>query len=153
MSAEDNLRRLGLTLPIGLTSLANYVPWRRAGDMLYLAGPGPRKPDGGWYIGQLGQNVTVSEGYEHARIAALALLGVARDVVGNLDGIEVIKVLGLVNAAPGFEEHPQVIDGCSDLFTAVLGEAGRHARSAIGVGSLPMNITVEIECVMHIRPG
>jgi enamine deaminase RidA (YjgF/YER057c/UK114 family) len=151
MSAEDNLAKLGLVLPPTPAPIANYISCRRAGSTLYLAGQGPRKADGGWHTGKLGQDVTVEEAYGHARLTGLSLLSLAKEAAGSLDAIEIVKVLGLVNATPDFTHHAQVIDGCSDLFIATLGEAGRHARSAIGVGSLPMNITVEIECIIQIR--
>ena len=102
-------------------------------------------------IGKVGRDVSVEEAYEHAKLVGLGLLAAAKAASGELAKIEVLKVLGMVNAVPEFTDQPQVINGCSDLFVAVLGERGRHARSAVGMGSLPLQITVEIEAVMRIH--
>jgi enamine deaminase RidA (YjgF/YER057c/UK114 family) len=150
MSAEDKLKEMGLTLPSVPTPLANYVPFRRAGDILYLSGQGPRKAEGGMYTGKVGAEVSVEEAYEHAKLVGLQLLATAKAAAGSLDKIEVLKLLGMVNGVPEFGDQPKVINGCSDLLVAVLGERGRHARSAVGMGSLPGGITVEIEAVMRV---
>jgi enamine deaminase RidA (YjgF/YER057c/UK114 family) len=150
MTAEDRLRELGLTLPKPSTPVANYLPFRRDGHVIYLSGQGPRRPDGTMHVGKVGLDVTVAEAYEHARLVGLGLLAVAKMAAGDLDKVEVLKVLGMVNAVPDFGEQPQVINGCSDLFVAVLGDRGKHARSAVGMGSLPNRITVEIEAVMRV---
>jgi len=150
MTAEDRLKALGLTLPKPPTPMANYVPFRRDGHVIYLSGQGPRRPDGTMHVGKVGLDVTVAEAYEHARLVGLGLLAVAKLAAGDLDHVEVLKVLGMVNAVPDFGEQPKVINGCSDLFVAVLGERGKHARSAVGMGSLPNRITVEIEAVMRV---
>ena len=152
MTPEDKLAKLGLKLPeIGKPQF-NYIPWKRAGDMLYLSGQGPRLADGSIPKGKVGKDVTVAQAYEHAKLTGLGLLAAAKQAVGDLSKIEVIKVLGMVNAAPDFAEQPSVINGCSDLFVEVLGERGRHARSAVGMGSLPHGMTVEIEVIMRIHP-
>ena len=150
MSAEDKLRELGLALPTVPTPVANYVPFRRAGDMVYLSGQGQRKADGSYHTGKVGRDVTWEEAYEHAKITALGLLAAAKIAAGGLDKVEIVKVLGMVNGVPEFADQPKVINGCSDLFVAVLGERGRHARSAVGMGSLPNNMTVEIEAVIRV---
>jgi enamine deaminase RidA (YjgF/YER057c/UK114 family) len=150
MSAEQKLAELGLKLPAVPTPVANYVPFKRDGHVIYLAGQGPRKADGGLITGKVGKDVTVEEAYEHAKIIGLQLLAAAKLAAGDLDKVEVLKVLGMVNAVPEFKDQPKVINGCSDLFVAVLGERGRHARSAVGMGSLPGQITVEIEAVMRV---
>jgi len=151
MSAEDNLKKLGLTLPAIPSPLANYVPFKRDGNTIYCSGQGPRKPDGSFHSGKVGKDVTIEQAYEHAKLVGLGLLAAARDAAGgSLDKVEVLKVLGMVNAVPEFTDQPKVINGCSDLFVAVLGERGRHARSAVGMGSLPNQITVEIEAVMRV---
>jgi enamine deaminase RidA (YjgF/YER057c/UK114 family) len=151
MSAEENLKKLGLTLPPIPKPLANYVPWKRDGNTIYLSGQGPRKADGTMHVGKVGKDVTIEQAYEHAKLVGLGLLAAARDAAGgSLDKVEVLKVLGMVNAVPEFTDQPKVIDGCSDLFMHVLGERGRHARSAVGLGSLPNQITVEIEAVMRV---
>ena len=151
MSAEENLKKLGLTLPAIPKPLANYVPWKRDGNTIYLSGQGPRRNDGTMHVGKVGKDVTIEQAYEHAKLVGLGLLAAAKDAAGgSLDKIEVLKVLGMVNAVPEFTDQPKVINGCSDLFVAVLGERGRHARSAVGMGSLPNQITVEVEAVMRV---
>jgi len=150
MSAEQKLAELGLTLPALPKPIGNYVPFKRAGDLIFLSGQGPRRPDGGPITGKVGRDVTVEEAYEHAKLIGLGLLAAAKQAAGDLDKVEVLKVLGMVNAAPEFKDQPKVINGCSDLFVAVLGERGRHARSAVGMGSLPNQITVEIEAIMRV---
>jgi enamine deaminase RidA (YjgF/YER057c/UK114 family) len=151
MSAEDNLKRLGLTLPNVPTPVANYVPWKRDGNTIYLSGQGPRDKDGKHITGTVGKDVTVEQGYQYAQLVGLNLLAAAKAAAGgSLEKVEVLKVLGMVNAVPGFGDQPKVINGCSDLFVNVLGDRGRHARSAVGMGSLPVNIPVEIEAVMRV---
>jgi enamine deaminase RidA (YjgF/YER057c/UK114 family) len=103
------------------------------------------------HVGKVGKDVTIEQAYEHAKLIGLGLLAAAKDAAGgSLDKVEVLKVLGMVNAVPEFTDQPKVINGCSDLFVAVLGERGRHARSAVGMGSLPNQITVEVEAVMRV---
>ncbi len=150
MSPEEKLRELGLALPTVPTPVANYVPFRRAGDIVYLSGQGPRKADGSYHTGKVGRDVTWEEAYEHAKTTALGLLAAAKMAAGGLDKVEILKVFGMVNGVPEFADQPKVINGCSDLFVAVLGERGRHARSAVGMGSLPNNMTVEIEAVIRV---
>jgi len=150
---ERRLARLGLVLPPAPAPVGRYVPYRRAGDLLFVSGQGPRLAGGGYHEGQVGTAVTVAEAYEHARLVGLQLLAVMRSALGSLDRVAgIVKLLGMVNAAPGFRDHPAVINGCSELLEAVFGEEGRHARSAVGMGSLPNNITVEIEAIVAIRP-
>lgn len=152
MSAEARLKELGIVLPPAPKPQANYVPFRLIGSMLYLSGQGPRDPQGKPLSGKVPSEVPVDVAYQHARLVGLGLLAVARDALGSLDRIEaVVKLLGLVNGTPDFGEHPKVINGCSDLFVEVLGERGRHARSAMGMGSLPNRITVEIEAIMAVK--
>jgi enamine deaminase RidA (YjgF/YER057c/UK114 family) len=150
MSPEEKLKELGLALPTVPTPVANYVPFRRAGDIVYLSGQGPRKADGSYHTGKVGRDVTWEEAYEHAKLTALGLLAAAKMAAGRLAKVEIVKVLGMVNGVPEFADQPKVINGCSDLFVAVLGERGRHARSAVGMGSLPNNMTVEIEAVIRV---
>jgi len=152
MSAEDKLKALGLSLPETPKPLANYVPFKRAGDLVFLSGQGPRYPDGSFATGKVGRDVTVEEAYEHAKLVGLGLLAAAKAAAGSLDKVEMLKLLGTVNGVPEFTDQPKVINGCSDLFVAVLGENGRHARSAVGMGSLPNNITVEVEAVLRVLP-
>jgi enamine deaminase RidA (YjgF/YER057c/UK114 family) len=151
MTPEAKLAQMGLTLPQIPKPVANYVSFKVSGDTLYLSGQGPRRNDGTMMTGKVGKDVTIEQAYEHAKLVGLGLLAAAKAAAGDLGRIEVLKVLGMVNAVPDFTDHPKVINGCSDLFVAVLGERGRHARSAVGMGSLPMNISVEIEAVMRIH--
>jgi enamine deaminase RidA (YjgF/YER057c/UK114 family) len=150
MSADDNLKKLGLTLPEMPAPIANYVRFKRVGDLVFLSGQGPRKPDGSNHTGKVGADVSWEQAYEHARLTGLGLLAAMKQAAGSLDKVEVIKLLGMVNATPDFTDHPKVINGCSDLVVAILGENGRHARSAVGMGSLPNNITVEIEAIIRL---
>ncbi len=150
---EHRLEQLGIRLPEMPSPIANYVRYKQVGELVFLSGQGPRKPDGSNHTGKVGLDVTVDEAYQHARLTGLGLLAAMRQAAGgSLNHVEVVKVLGMVNATPDFAMHPQVINGCSDLFVEVLGEQGRHARSAVGMGSLPNNITVEIEAIVRIRP-
>ncbi|MFM9888444.1 MAG: RidA family protein [Burkholderiales bacterium] len=150
MTPEEKLQSMGLTLPPVPTPVGNYVPFKRDGNTIYLSGQGPRRPDGTFISGKVGRDVTIEQAYEHAKIVGLQLLAAARAAAGDLGKVEVLKVLGMVNAIPEFGDQPKVINGCSDLFVAVLGDRGRHARSAVGMGSLPNQISVEIEAVMRV---
>jgi enamine deaminase RidA (YjgF/YER057c/UK114 family) len=150
MTPEQRLKALGLALPGYRGPSGNYVPLRQDGAVLYLAGQGLRREDGTYITGKVGQDIDAQAAYEHARLCALGLLSVAATVAGRLGRLEVLKVFGMVNAVPEFRDHPKVINGCSDLLVAVLGERGRHARSAVGMGSLPNGIPVEVEAVMRI---
>jgi enamine deaminase RidA (YjgF/YER057c/UK114 family) len=147
MTIGERLEELGLTLPEIGAPLGNYVHARRAGGLLFLSGKGPKAR------GKLGAGMSVDEGYRHARETGLVLIAALRDALdGDLDRVEaIVKILGFVNAAPDFEDHPKVINGCSDLFVEVFGERGRHARSAVGVASLPSGIAVEIEAIVAVR--
>ncbi len=145
MGHEARLKELGLILPNIADPAGSYEHAVRTGPLLFLSGKGPLGPEG-----RVGDEIGVDEAYEHARQTGLILLAVMRRELGSLDRVSrVVKVLGMVKAIPQFDRHPQVIDGCSDLFLTVFGEAGRHARSAIGVQSLPFGITVEIECIVE----
>jgi enamine deaminase RidA (YjgF/YER057c/UK114 family) len=151
MTPYDRLRTIGLALMTPAVPVANYVPFVLAGPFLYLSGQGPRQPDGSLHTGKVGAEVGVEEAYMHARTTGLNLLSVAHMALGDLGRItRVVKLLGMVNAVPDFTDHPRVIDGASDLFVSVFGEVGRHARSAVGMGSLPGNITVEIEAILEV---
>jgi len=152
MSAEKKLKELKIDLGAVSAPVANYVNAVRTGNLLFLAGKGPRAgADGKRPMGKVGREYTLEQAYEHARTVGLDLLAVMRSELGSLDRVKrVVKVLGMVNADPEFKDHPKVINGCSDLFVQVFGEAGKHARSAVGMGSLPMGIPVEIECIVEI---
>ena len=131
--------------------MGSYVPYRISGNLLFLSGQGPKEPEGDWLRGQVGTEVSVEEAYRRARLTGLRLLAITQSALGSLDRVgRVLKLLGFVNAPAGFKQHPAVINGCSDLFVEVFGEAGRHARSAVGVASLPEDISVEIEAILEI---
>lgn len=153
MSPEKRLKELNLDLGTVSAPVANYVNAVRTGNLLFLSGKGPRPGrDGTRATGKVGREFTAEQAYEHARSVGLDLLAVMRTELGSLDKVKrVVKVLGMVNAMPEFGDHPKVINGCSDLFVAVLGERGKHARSAVGMGSLPMGIPVEIECIVEVE--
>jgi enamine deaminase RidA (YjgF/YER057c/UK114 family) len=151
-SIERRLEQLGIVLPPTPKPMANYVTYSISGELLFLAGQGPRMADGSWHSGKLGKDVTVEEAYKHARIVGIRMLAVAKDALGTLDRVaQVVKLTGFVNCTPDFTQPPKVINGCSDLMVEVFGDAGRHARSAVGVASLPEGITVEIEGIFRIR--
>ncbi|MEA2780086.1 MAG: hypothetical protein QOK29_1630 [Rhodospirillaceae bacterium] len=142
----------GIVLPEAPAPVANFVTHVREGQFLFLSGQGPREADGRLHTGKVGATVSVDEAYAHARLTGINLIAVLEKALGDLSRVSrVVKLLGMVNATPDFTRHPQVIDGCSDLFMAVFGETGRHARSAVGLGSLPGNITVEIEAIVAVR--
>jgi len=152
VSAEQRLKELKLDLGAVSAPVANYVNAVRTGNLLFLAGKGPRAADGKRPSGKVGREFTAEQAYRHARSVGLELLAVMRAELGSLDRVaRVVKVLGMVNAVPEFQDHPRVINGCSDLFVEVFGERGRHARSAVGMGSLPMGIPVEIECIVEVE--
>ncbi|QRM33326.1 RidA family protein [Microvirga sp. VF16] len=150
-SPEARLAEIGIKLPPTARPLFTYVPFRLVGNLLFLSGQGPREPDGGYRSGVLGRDTSIEQGYQDARLTGLHLLAVAKEAVGDLSRVRsVVKLFGMVNATPDFSAHPAVINGCSDLLVEVLGDVGRHARSAIGMGSLPNGMTVEIEAVLEV---
>ncbi len=153
MTPYDRLAALGLTLPPPPAPIAAYVPFVREENILYLSGQGPRQADGRLRTGKVGAAIGIEQAYDDARLTGLNLLAVIHSAIGDLSKVRrVIKLLGMVNAVPDFEAHPKVINGCSDLLIEVFGERGRHARSAVGFGSLPDNITVEIEAIVAVEP-
>jgi enamine deaminase RidA (YjgF/YER057c/UK114 family) len=153
MSVEHRLKELNIELPKVGRPLGNYVHAKRVGNLLYLSGKGPESADGTMPRGKLGSGMSIEEGYRHARQVGLMLIAAIKDALGDdLDRVEgIVKVLGMVNATPDFEDHPKVVNGCSDLFVEVFGEAGRHARSAVGMSSLPAGIPVEIEVIVALK--
>ncbi|SDU45264.1 RidA family protein [Stappia sp. ES.058] len=151
MTPYDRLRELGLELPPVRKAAGAYVPGLLAGNLLFLSGRGGAHADSTVASGRVGETTTTEEAHVHARSAGLQLLAAAHAELGDLGRVQaVVKLLGMVNAVPGYREHPKVIDGCSELFLHVLGEAGRHARSAVGVGSLPHDMTVEVEAILLV---
>ncbi|MDQ2083632.1 RidA family protein [Xanthobacteraceae bacterium Astr-EGSB] len=148
---EQRLAALGLTLPPAPRPVADYVTHVREGSLLFVSGQGPRDHSGALKIGKVGGDTSLDEARAHAELTGLNLLAVLKAALGDLGRVRrVIKVLGMVNAVPEFGDHPKVIDGCSNLFVSVFGDAGRHARSAVGMGSLPNGITVEIEAIFAV---
>ena len=149
-SAEDNLKQKNIVLPPPTTPVANYVPAVRAGNLLFLSGSGP---DPSTPRGKVGKDLTLEQGYQASRSVGLNLLATARANLGSLDRVKrIVKVLGMVNSAPGFTDQPKVINGFSDLMVEVFGEAtGKHARSAVGMAELPFNIPVEIEMILEVE--
>jgi len=152
MSAEAKLTELNLELPPAPKPAGVYKPLVIAGDVCYVSGHGPLKPDGSMFVGRVGSEVDQQAGYDAARQTGLAILATLQTGLGSLDRVKrVVKILGMVNAAPDFQQHPAVINGCSELFAEVFGEEnGVGARSAVGMGSLPGNISVEIEAIFEI---
>jgi enamine deaminase RidA (YjgF/YER057c/UK114 family) len=151
MKTERRLKELGIELAPATSPLANYVNVVRTGNLLYLAGKGPGLPGQPMPSGKVGRDFTIEEAYKHARQTGLNLIAVMKMELGDLDRVKrVVKVLGMVNALPEFGHQPEVINGCSDLFVEVFGEKGRHARSAVGMSSLPGGIPVEIEVIVAV---
>jgi enamine deaminase RidA (YjgF/YER057c/UK114 family) len=145
------LSELGIALPPAPPPVANFVTHVREGSLLYLSGQGPREADGRLHTGKVGAAVAAADAYAHARLTGINLLAVMHEALGDLGRVRrVVKLLGMVNADPDFADHPTVINGCSDLLIEVFGEKGRHARSAVGFGSLPGRITVEIEAIVAV---
>lgn len=150
-SVEARMRELGLVLPPPAKPSGNYVPATQVGTIVYLSGVGPFA-DGTFVRGVVGDDLTVAEGYDAARKCGLVLLANLKAFVGDLDHVvRIVKVFGMVRCRPEFGEQPEVIDGCTDLFVEVFGDAGRPARSAVGMIALPRGIAVEIEAVIEVR--
>ena len=152
MGAEAKLKELGITLPPPAKPLGNYIPGVRVGNLLFLSGHGPERDGAPTVRGKLGRELSLEDGYKVAREVGLNLLGSARSILGSLDKVKrVVKVLGMVSSAEGFNAQPKVINGFSDLMVEVFGENGRHARSAVGMAELPSGIPVEIEMVLEVQ--
>jgi enamine deaminase RidA (YjgF/YER057c/UK114 family) len=148
---EAKLEELGIELPSPPQPVANYVNGVQAGNLIFLAGKGPRYADGTEITGKLGQDVSIEEGYEGARLTAINQLAVLKAMLGDLKRVKrIVKVLGMVNSDPNFVEQPKVVNGFSDLMVEVFGERGKHARAAVGMASLPRGQAVEIELVVEI---
>ena len=151
MSAEEKLKELGLTLPQPPTPVANYVRAVKTGNLLFVSGHGPYNDGKTKVSGKVGRELTLDEGYQVARNVALNCLATIKATIGDLDKVKrFVKLLGMVNCTDDFKDHPKVINGCSDLLVAIFGEAGRHARSAVGMQALPNQIPVEIEMILEI---
>lgn len=149
---EARLRELGIVLPDVAAPVANYVNAVRTGKLIFLAGKGPRQPDGAYITGKVGRDLSVQEGYEAARLVGINQLAALKAEIGDLGKVKrLVKVLGMVNAGPDFTQHPQVMNGFSDLMVAVFGDKGKHARSAVGMISLPLDIAVEVEMIVELK--
>jgi enamine deaminase RidA (YjgF/YER057c/UK114 family) len=152
MKIEDKLSKMGLSLPAAGKPVANYVPAVRSGSLVFLSGHGPVLDDGSLITGKVGADLTLEEGYNAARQVALILLASLKSEIGDLDRVRrIVKVLGMVNCTPDFVDQPNVINGASDLLVEIFGDKGRHARSAVGMNALPLNIAVEIEMIVEIE--
>jgi enamine deaminase RidA (YjgF/YER057c/UK114 family) len=151
---EARLKQLGLTLPPAAKPIASYVPAVRSGNLVFLAGAGPLADGKPTVTGKVGAELTEQQGYQAARATILVSLAALRAEIGSLDRVvRIVKLTGWVNSAPGFTRQPWVINGASDLLVEIFGEAGRHARSAVGANELPLNIPVEIEMIVEVGPG
>ncbi len=147
---DAKLKELGIELTKPSPPVANYVNITQSGKILFLAGKGPTKPEGGYVTGKVGRDLTVEEGYAAAQLVGIAQLSVLKDHLGDLSKVKrILKVKGMVNATSDFTNHPEVINGFSDMMVSVFGEKGKHARAAVGMGSLPRDIAVEIEMIVE----
>ena len=149
----DRIKELGITLPESPSPVANYIPVVKTGNLIYLSGVGPAdKPDGTSYTGKLGKDLSIDEGYDAARLTAVNIISRLNGFLDDLDQVkQIVKVLSMVNATPDFLDPPAVTNGCSDLLVEVFGDKGRHARSAIGVATLPGGMPIEIELIAEIE--
>jgi enamine deaminase RidA (YjgF/YER057c/UK114 family) len=152
MTPDERLAELGIELPAPSRPAGMYVPAVRTGNLLFLSGSGPARSDGTFVVGKVGRDLELDDARAAARLTGMQILAVLRAELGSLAAVtRVVKMLGMVNCAPGFNRTPQVIDGCSELLIEVFGEAGRGARSAVGMAELPFDIAVEIEVVVEIK--
>lgn len=149
---EAKLQELGIELSTPSAPVANYVNAVRTGNLIFLAGKGPRKADGENITGKLGADLSIEQGYEAARITGINQLSVLKAELGNLNKVKrIVKVKGMVNCTPDFKDQPKVVNGYSDLMVAVFGDRGKHARAAVGMGSLPSNIAIEVEMIVEVQ--
>jgi enamine deaminase RidA (YjgF/YER057c/UK114 family) len=149
---EERLKEKGIELTTPGPPVANYVNVVRVGNLLYLAGKGPTKPDGTNITGKLGKDLTIEQGYEAAKLTAINHIAVLKAELGDLSKVKrIVKVLGMVNCTEDFKDQPKVINGYSDLMVAIFGDKGKHARSAVGMYALPMNIAVEVEVIVEVE--
>jgi len=153
LSYEERAKSMGITIPKAATPVGAYLLAVQSGTLIFTAGQGPVKDGVPAYKGKIGRDLTVEDGYEAAKLAALNCLAAAKSVLGTLDRVErVVKVNGYVNSAPGFTDQPKVMNGASDVLAQIFGENGRHVRTSVGVNELPMNIAVEVELVLACKP-
>ena len=150
-TVDRRLAELNIALPVPSTPQANYVPFVRAGNLLFLSGQVPNGPNGPEFKGKLGAGFDIAQGQQAARLCALNLIAQAKSATGDLDRVvRVVKLTGFVNSAPDFVDQPKVVNGASDLFVEIFGDKGRHARSAVGVASLPSGVAVEVEAIFEV---
>ena len=153
MSFDAKLKALNIELPMAPKPVANYVPVVRAGDLLFLSGVLPSRDGQLILTGKLGQGITIEQGMEAAKVAALNALAIVRGEVGTLDKVKrIVKMVGHIASAPGFTDQPQVLNGASDLLVQIFGETGKHARVAVGAAELPRQAPVEIELIVQVAP-
>jgi len=151
-SPEENLKALGIVLPKLSAPIANYVTYVKTGNLIYFSGSGPAVADGGYIRGKLGKDMTIEQGREAARITGINMIANLKNAVGDLNKVKrIVKVLGMVNSTESFTDQPKVMNGFSDLMVAVFGEKGKHARSAVGMAALPLNMAVEIEMIVEVE--
>lgn len=149
---EQKLQKLGITLKSPPTPVANYVPAVQTGKLIFLSGQGPLQDNGEFITGKVGADISLEEAQKAARLTGVRLLEALKGQIGDLNKVNrIVKVLGMVNADPSFKQQPQVMNGFSDFMVEIFGEAGKHARSAVGMGSLPGNIAVEIEMIVELK--
>ena len=150
---EQKLKEMNIELPAPNKPMANYVKYVRTGNLVFLAGEGPRRADGSLITGKLGKDLTVEQGYEAAKLTAINMISTLKDAVGgDLKKVKrIVKVFGLVNCTDDFKDQPKVMNGFSDLLVAVFGENGKHARAAVGTNALPSGIAVEVEFVAEVE--
>ena len=152
MSIEEKLNQMGLQIPEDTGVAGNYLPGGKTGNLVFLSGAIPKLPDGSLICGKIGKQLTVEDGQQAAVQVTLNLLSNLKNIIGDLNKIErIIKVNGMINSTSEFEDHPKVLNGCSDLLVQLFEERGLHARSAIGVSSLPFNVAIEIEMVIEVN--
>lgn len=150
--AESRLKEKGIVLTTPASPIANYVNAVRVGNLLYLAGKGPQRTDNSYITGKVGHDLTIEQGYEAARLTAINHLAVIRAELGSLNKVKrIVKVLGMVNCTDSFTDQPKVVNGYSDLMVEIFGEKGKHARSAVGMAALPLNMAVEVEVIVEIE--
>ena len=150
--AETRLKEKGIVLTAPSAPVATYVNAVRVGNLLYLAGKGPSKPDGSYVTGKVGKDLTIEQGYEAAKLTAIAHLSVLKAELGSLNKVKrILKVLGMVNCTEDFKDQPKVINGYSDFMVEIFGDKGKHARSAVGMYALPLGIAVEVEVIVEVE--
>lgn len=152
MQIEEKIKKLGLNLPKVPKPVAEYIPAKIVGDLVFCSGQGPVKEGVSVYIGKVGKELTLKEGYEASKICAINCLAAVKSVIGSLDRIdEIVEIRGFVNSAPEFTRQPEVINGASELLVKLFGEKGKHARLALGTSNLPSNIPVELEMMVKVK--